>query len=212
MPKAKRGEERKPVRQRKVYAHTRDPRSGKRVLAHRWIAEQSLGRPLLPREVVHHKDGNSLNNDPSNLIVLPSQRVHAHAEFHLRRVRSGMPSLFPEFFQVIPSDTWGTLFAHVLVWQGQEPPLPQKVEAKPQQSSSTQPTLFPPPQERSLTPLLPEIEPGVCLVGELLARFQVQVGYEGGEMHVPIHHAGLANLARDRQLLETAACRQEIAD
>lgn len=155
------------MRQRKVYAHTRDPRSGKRVLAHRWIAEQSLGRPLLPREVVHHKDGNSLNNDPSNLIVLPSQRVHAHAEFHLRRVRSGMPSLFPEFFQVIPSDTWGTLFAHVLVWQGQEPPLPQKVEAKPQQSSSTQPTLFPPPQERSLTPLLPEIESGVCLVGEL---------------------------------------------
>ena len=101
----------------------RDPLTGKRVLTHRWLVEQTLGRPLLPREVVHHKDGDSLNNDPSNLIVLPSQRVHAHAEFHLRRVRSGMPSLFPEVFQVIPADAQGTLFANVLIWQGQEPPL-----------------------------------------------------------------------------------------
>ncbi|MGX9688605.1 HNH endonuclease signature motif containing protein [Deinococcus wulumuqiensis] len=200
------------MRQRKVYAYTRDPRSGKRVLAHRWIAEQSLGRPLLPREVVHHKDGNSLNNDPNNLIVLPSQRVHAHAEFHLRRVRSGMPSLFPEFFQVIPSDTWGTLFAHVFVWQGQEPLLPKKVEAKPERSSITQPTLFPLQQERSLTLLLPEIESGACLVGELLARFQVQVRYEGREMHVPIHSSGLAHLAGGRQSSETAIHRQGIAD
>ena len=104
----------------------RDPVRGKRVLAHRWVSEQTLGRPLLPREVVHHRDGDGLNNDPSNLIVLPSQRVHAHVEFHGRRAQSGMLSLFPELLQVIPSHTVGTLFECCLVWQGYEPPLPQK--------------------------------------------------------------------------------------
>lgn len=108
------------------------------------MAQQALGRSLLPREVVHHKDGDSLNNDPSNLIVLPSQRVHAHAEFHLRRLRSGMPSLFPEIFQVIPADVQGTLFANVLLWQGQEPPLKHRKAAKPLQETAapTSVTLF----------------------------------------------------------------------
>lgn len=101
----------------------RDPLTGKRVLTHRWLVEQTLGRPLFPREVVHHKDGNSLNNDLGNLIVLPSQRVHAHAEFHARRAQTGMPSLFPELFATIPDKSFGGLFDHVLIWRGQEPPL-----------------------------------------------------------------------------------------
>ena len=149
------------------------------MLAHRYLAEQALGRPLLPREVVHHKDGDSLNNDLSNLIVLPSQRVHAHAEFHLRRVKSGMPSLFPEVFQVIPSDTytWGTLFANIVVWQGQEPPLRRKsqrgIETKPQ---AWPPPLFPLHLEghRELELVIPELERGITTLGELLRRIRIQ--------------------------------------
>ena len=44
---------------------------------HRVVAEEKLGRALLPGEVVHHKDTNRLNNDPDNLRVFPSQKEHA---------------------------------------------------------------------------------------------------------------------------------------
>jgi hypothetical protein len=45
--------------------------------AHRAVAEQMLGRPLRRGEVVHHRDGDKTNYDPSNLQVLPSQAAHA---------------------------------------------------------------------------------------------------------------------------------------
>lgn len=43
---------------------------------HRAVAEQMLGRPLRPGEVVHHIDGDKRNNAPENLAVLPSQSEH----------------------------------------------------------------------------------------------------------------------------------------
>lgn len=45
------------------------------VREHRLIAEQVIGRRLKQNEVVHHVDGDTLNNSPENLQVLP-KKVH----------------------------------------------------------------------------------------------------------------------------------------
>lgn len=42
----------------------------KQVFEHRLVMEQFLGRKLLPNEVIHHKDGNGLNNALENLELM----------------------------------------------------------------------------------------------------------------------------------------------
>lgn len=54
---------------------------------HRATAEAVLGRPLRRGEVVHHRDGNRLNNDPMNLEVLPSQTEHVKTQRRDKRGR-----------------------------------------------------------------------------------------------------------------------------
>lgn len=46
---------------------------------HRIVAEAVLGRPLAPKEVVHHFDEDRQNYHPSNLAVFPTQAMHARA-------------------------------------------------------------------------------------------------------------------------------------
>lgn|SRR3990167_2163685 len=53
----------------------------KYVLEHRWVAEQKLGRTLKTGEVVHHINGNKLDNRPENLAVL-SHAQHSHIHNH----------------------------------------------------------------------------------------------------------------------------------
>ncbi len=64
-----------------VRIEPQDPMSGMAtkegyVMEHRLVVARQIGRPLSPREVVHHKDSNRQNNDPLNLELLPSQSEH----------------------------------------------------------------------------------------------------------------------------------------
>jgi predicted DNA-binding protein YlxM (UPF0122 family) len=54
-----------------VYApdHPRATKTRPYVQEHRLVMEEQIGRHLESHEVVHHKDGNKLNNDASNLVI-----------------------------------------------------------------------------------------------------------------------------------------------
>jgi len=56
---------------------------GKKIDEHRLIFEKHLGKELRSEEVVHHIDGNKLNNEISNLMLFPTKS--AHAKYHLKK-------------------------------------------------------------------------------------------------------------------------------
>lgn len=62
------------------------PNTKKRILEHRYIMEQKLGRKLLITEVVHHINGIRTDNRFQNLVICSSPGRHI-SQFHPRKMK-----------------------------------------------------------------------------------------------------------------------------
>lgn len=51
---------------------------------HKVIMENLIGRRLQPNEIVHHIDGNKLNNEPTNLLLMTQSE---HTKYHMGQRR-----------------------------------------------------------------------------------------------------------------------------
>lgn len=59
------------------------------VFEHILVAEQKIGRPLLPDEEVHHIDKNKQNNSPDNLLVVRKTDHHLYHPEHYENRKTG---------------------------------------------------------------------------------------------------------------------------
>lgn len=50
--------------------------NNKTIRGHRLVAEKALGKPLPEKAVIHHVDGNGLNNTNSNLVICQDHAYH----------------------------------------------------------------------------------------------------------------------------------------
>jgi hypothetical protein len=66
------------------YKYTFDIKRGKYIPTHRKVMEDYIGRNLSIFEIVHHKDGDKLNNNIENLQIVSREK---HCELHHKDIK-----------------------------------------------------------------------------------------------------------------------------
>ena len=62
--------------------------NGRYIREHRIVMEKHLGRKLINSEEVHHIDGNGLNNDISNLMIISNKHRHLQLEHKIGKYKN----------------------------------------------------------------------------------------------------------------------------
>lgn len=76
--------------------------NGKRVLQHRYVMEQHIGRTLSPSEKIHHVNGNKVDNRIENLELIKNQSLHMKNKHKdIWRIRTKRPPFSTEIINNI---------------------------------------------------------------------------------------------------------------
>ncbi len=83
-------------------------------LEHRYIAKQILGRELRSNEVVHHINGNKIDNQLRNLCLMDGEKhEHFHSWLSWKRKKSGKYPPFKILKRVLSEEYGGTLLEYI---------------------------------------------------------------------------------------------------
>lgn len=77
-----------------AHPYKRHRENGKIIYTHRAVAELVIGRPLLPGEVVDHRNEDKKDFSAENVQVFKSQRQHMLYHQRKRKEAGGQPHLF----------------------------------------------------------------------------------------------------------------------
>jgi len=92
-----------------VYGYRVISVKGRRILEHRHVMELHLGRCLEISELIHHKNGDKLDNRVENLEILSRSQ---HAVLHAQEGRDPWAKDCPACHQLLPRSRFGHAPSH----------------------------------------------------------------------------------------------------